>query len=1611
VDRRTLRTILFMAVLSLVRLASAATITVNSSTDVAANDGVCTLREAIIAANDDMTSGASAGECAAGSAAAPDSIVFNIAGAGVHTISVLTSPLPPIEPTAASPVTIDGFTQPGASANTLATGSDAVYRIRLDGVSLGASAGTNFGLRIWGTSGGNTVRGFVITRFMDGGILLSAPNSTIEGNFVGVTETGTSAGNGNGGLGLGGIVIRPEDIDGDLDFDTNAAGNTIGGTVPADRNVIAGNIGPGIRIIDGVPSDAFTADQTTVIGNYIGTNPGGTSALSQSGRGISIFGADNTTIGSTTGVSPGVACTGGCNLISGNLNGIFIEDSPLPPDVATETSILANYIGTDVTGSNAIGNGADRRGVVIFTAGLTQIGDGTASGRNVISGHLGGNGDGIALGGTGIATIRGNYIGTDDSAANALGNGGSGISVTGISGTIIGGAAPGHGNVISGNGASGVPTASGILLAGATNTTIQGNLIGVGADGTTPIGNAGAGVRTQSGSGITSNNVIGATSSGGTGGNIIANNGSGLASGGGGVVLVDSDGVSNRISTNSIHSNSGGAGLAIDLGGNGLTADDGCDEDLGANLLQNAPGIFEAVTTATTTTVFGSLVSKPDTTFTIEVYRNNAGEGELRTFLGSTVMTTNALCAGPWSLTAPVPSTLGTEITAIAIDPSGNTSEVSSAVLVTPPPLEVAKAFSPTATGVNVEARLTITIRNTGTGAASDVAFTDTFPAGVNPSGAPDITNTCAGSVTTGANSVTLSGGSIAAGSSCSVGLDVVSSTPGSYVNSINIGDVTSSTVPANTNNTNATLDVLFAPQIEKLFAPDTINSGATATLRVTLRNTDNASTAITGISFADTYPPGLVNASPLISSTTCGGTIMATAGAGGFSFSGGTIPAAGSCVVEVGVTATAAGSYDNTIAAGAVTSTNAGSNSSGASATLTVTAPLSVTKAFATDPIGPGGTSVLTITITNPNAFAVTDVALTDSYPASLANAASPNASTTCGGSVTATAGGGSLSLTGGTVPASGSCTVTVTITSSTPGTHTNTIPAGGVTTANAGSSAAAASDALTVNAPPTVAKAFAPSSIAAGGTSVLTITLTNPNAAALTGAALTDSYPVGVTNAASPAASTSCGGSVTAVAGDASLSLSGGTIPANGSCTVSVSVTSSSVGAHENTVAAGDVTTANGGSNTAGASATLTVSALAPPTVGKSFTPAAIAPGQNAVLTITLSNTNGTTLTGVTLNDTYPVAVTNAAAPNASTTCGGTVTAAANGSGVSLAGGVIPANGSCTITVTVTSGTSGAHQNVIAAGGVTSTEAGPNGDAASATLTVSSFTPVAVTKTFAPAAIAAGQTSSLTITLTNTNGVALTDVAFTDTYPIEIVNAAAPNASTTCGGSVTATAGGGSLSLTGGTVPAFGSCSVTVTITATLFGGPAENTIPAGAVTTNEAVTNSAPGVATLTIAPLLPPDVSKSFAPASAPPGQITRLTITLTNHNAVPITGVAFTDAYPVRGFTNAPNPAVATTCGGSVTATAAGGSVALTGGTIPASGSCTVAVDVVLSAGVASAVNTIPAGGVTSANAPPSGAAASATLSAALTQVPALSPSMLLLLSGVMGAIAVALLRR
>lgn len=439
--------------------ASAATvIVVNSSSDVVADDGVCTLREAINSANTDSSPFATVGECAAGSGT--DQITFDIGGPAAFTnggqdgyrISI-TSPLP----TVVAPVDINGFSQPGALANTAPNPQPLNTRIlvEVDGSSAGMTAGAgDNAFDFQPAAVGSSISGLAIFNMGLGeaptgsndptAIGVGAPDVTVAGVYLGTDHTGlVDAGN----VGCG--ICQSSGIDG---------GATIGGPDPADRNVIVGNDQTAISPNSG-------GDDWTVQGNYIGVAADGETAI---GNSIPA-GAGALSIDNVDGFLLGGDELSEMNIISGNVS------MGVAPADTTNLRITGNRIGTDWSGTAALPNGD--AGILQSGGSATVIG-GPGAESNLISGN--GN-HGIGVDSSNGTTIRGNVIGLAVDGTTAMGNAQEGVAISdGSTDVTVGGTAAGAGNVISANGASGVGVfeASGVVVLGNRIGTDATGLIG-----------------------------------------------------------------------------------------------------------------------------------------------------------------------------------------------------------------------------------------------------------------------------------------------------------------------------------------------------------------------------------------------------------------------------------------------------------------------------------------------------------------------------------------------------------------------------------------------------------------------------------------------------------------------------------------------------------------------------------------------------------------------------------------------------------------------------------------------------------------------------------------------------------------------------------------------------------------------------------------------------------------------------------------------------------------------------------------------------------------------------------------------------------------------------
>ena len=731
--------------------------------------------------------------------------------------------------------TVGGTT--AAAGNVIA--GNSLDGILISQISGGATSSGN--LVEWNTIG-TTPTGSVPLPNLKQGIHLEAVNGTsilnnvVSGNGQnGImldiqTISGTSYGNsstliqGNEiGTDSGGSTPLPNTLDGIMVI--MSTNTTIGGTTTATGNVISGNAQNGIELAN---SGSTNSSGTLIEGNIIGLNSAGLAILDNSNDGIWQQGADSTTIGGTV--------SGVRNIISGNTSdGIALG-------AGDNALVQGNYIGTDITGTQALGNNT---GLLWNDASYATVGGTTAAARNIISGNTSGGMNSFTLNSVGDEVIEGNYIGVDVSGAKALPNGTVGIRIAGPLNNTIGGTVAGSGNVISGNDGDGIE----FTVGSGAGTVIEGNAIGTDSTGTLDLGNTGTGIV------LWSNNItIGGTTAGA--GNIIA------YSGKDGIGFIF-DVYDNAILSNSIFGN---AGLGINFG-NGPTLNHpwppGVTPGSGPNNYQNYPILTSSISSGGNTTIQGSLNAAPSTQFLVQFFSNatedSSGYGQGQTYLGSEMVTTDNSSNATFTAVlngVSVPS--GYYISATATDPSGNTSEFAKDI-VTKAVVSVNLAVSAQpSTGTTTYAGstliYTLTVTNSSSESDPDVVVTDQLDPNVTYQSATSSISTAKISQSSG--TVTADLGVLAANSFATVTIYVT-------VNAAGVPQVSNdATITTTDSNIGTPTDVTTTTSVSPAtdLAVSSISTSqapnyAGADLVYTITVVNNGPSGATGVMVIDTLP------------------------------------------------------------------------------------------------------------------------------------------------------------------------------------------------------------------------------------------------------------------------------------------------------------------------------------------------------------------------------------------------------------------------------------------------------------------------------------------------------------------------------------------------------------------------------------------------------------------------------------------------------------------------------------------------------------------------------------------------------------------------------------
>jgi titin len=397
--------------------------------------------------------------------------------AGVFAITPLTS-LPAVK---GAGTIIDGSSQTAFTGDTNKAGPE---------IWILSSAGTRRRSGIFINSSKCVVKSLTLSSILDAdwgcGIQIAGPGASgnrVVGCYIGVDPTGTTAMGSRFGIAI----------------ESGANNNTIGGTTPETRNAIAGN---GRQLsIEGAGTSG-----NMVQGNYIGTSADGEKAFRETDAiGVGGGAAKNSIGGNVEGAGNLIVSSGrragGVRISGRGSNGNIVQ---------------GNLIGTNKTGLKLIGD--TQFGVAVLNdVENTQIGGTTPQAGNLI---VGGRSAGVQLSYNSNNIVQGNFIGCDITGKATLGNG-DGVMIYVGTGNIIGGSEPGAGNVIGGGTKSGVVILGEVEPTTSTKNVVQGNFIGVAADGKTPLPNGDAGVRIAGGS---HNNIVGLATDGKGAGNTIAFN-------------------------------------------------------------------------------------------------------------------------------------------------------------------------------------------------------------------------------------------------------------------------------------------------------------------------------------------------------------------------------------------------------------------------------------------------------------------------------------------------------------------------------------------------------------------------------------------------------------------------------------------------------------------------------------------------------------------------------------------------------------------------------------------------------------------------------------------------------------------------------------------------------------------------------------------------------------------------------------------------------------------------------------------------------------------------------------------------------------------------------
>jgi uncharacterized repeat protein (TIGR01451 family) len=747
--------------------------------------------------------------------------------------------------------------------------------------------------------------------------------------------------------------------------------------------------------------------------------------------------------------------------------------------------------------------------------------------------------------------------------------------------------------------------------------------------------------------------------------------------------------------------------------------------------------------------------------------------------------------------------------------------------------------------------------------------------------------------------------------------------------------------------NTNMALLAPGDVNFTKYFIPDTIGLGSTTTLQFNITNVSGS--LVTGLTFTDTLPSEIKLAAPAVALTTCAdGLVSAPDGGSTITLSEGRIGPGASCSVTVNVTSNVAGTH--TSVSGDLIS-SAGNHGTASDDLNVETDRPGFTKSFTPSTVPLGGKSTLEFLIDNTaNSSPMANLTFADTLPTGMVVADPANASSACLGAVTADPGTDLVSHSGGIVNTGETCTVTVDVVATGVGSLGNVsgeLTSSYLTLYGSGKASAV----LEVERVPfLLTKSFTDDPVPPGGTATLEFTITSYNRSdAATNVTFSDDLDAALPGLAATGLPTSdvCGAG-SQLAGTDTITLTGGTIPPEGTCTFSVELqvpAGAAYGVYTNTTSSitGDV----GGSGETSGPATDYLTVSGAPELTKRFTDDPVAPGGTATLEFTISNPSPiSTTTNIAFSDDLNAILARLSAVGlpANDVCG-TGSQLSGTTNLSFTGGTLAPDSSCTFSVSLlvpVGAPGGIHTNTTSnVTAVVDGEAVAGGHGFDEFVVVGAPT---LRKDFSPDVLAPGDTIILEFTLLHDEWAPgdATDISFTDDLETTLPGLVATGlpASDVCGTGSQLT-GTDAITLTGATLSPGASCQFTVTLQVppSALPGTYPNTTSNVTATVSGLTAIGSPASDDLEIAGVI---LEKSFIDDPVIPGDTVTLAFTVTNYSSsYSATSIFFSDnlGSMLSGLvaTDLPKDDV---CGTGSSFTSAGQLLVFSGGTVAPGASCT-----------------------------------------------------------------------